>query len=478
MKLKKIAASLMAALMVLSLAACGGNNGSGSSQEASEESKAASETTEGSAASEEGKPFAGQTLKVAGLDGGYGTDGWKAVIAGFEELTGAKVEYQFEKNIAEVIRPQIAAGEGPDVIYNSIGGVGGLTETMIKEEMLLDISDVFEMTVPGETVKVGDKLIGGFLDTYNTKPYGDGKVYLAPLFYSPTGLWYNKAMFKENGGKYELPTTFDQMLALGEQARADGVSLLTYPTAGYFDGFTYALINEVGGTVLFNKLMNYDVEAWKSEATPVFEIIGKLGAYLEPNTVAQANGEGFTKNQFAVMQNKALFMPNGNWIVGEMADALSKGGEGAEMAEGFEWGYMALPAVSEGGDRYAYTFFEQCFVSKDAKNADLAKAFIAYLYSDAAVKAFYENGNALQPVVGAEEQITDPLMKAVYGVYATGAKPAMGGFAAAPAVEGVVMSDALFTAIDSVMSGAKTAAEWQQGVVDAAQALYNAVQAQ
>ena len=47
-------------------------------------------------------------------------------------------------------------------------------------------------------------------------------------------------------------------------------------------------------------------------------------------------------------------MPNGNWIIGEMAEA--------PRADGFEWGMMALPAVEDGGDRYSYTFFEQAWV--------------------------------------------------------------------------------------------------------------------
>ena len=36
-------------------------------------------------------------------------------------------------------------------------------------------------------------------------------------------------------------------------------------------------------------------------------------------------------------------MPNGTWIVGEMAEA--------PRADGFEWGMTALPAVKAGGDQ-------------------------------------------------------------------------------------------------------------------------------
>lgn len=445
MKLRKLLAILLILVLALGLIACGPDK---------------KKTDDG---------FSGKTLKFAGLDGGYGTAGWEAVIEGFEALTGATVEATFEKNIAEVIRPQISAGTPPDVIYMSIGGEGALTETMIKEEIIMDLTDVLEMKIPGEDVTVASKIIPGFTDTNNTNPYGDGKTYLAPLFFTPTGLWYNRAMFSEDGGKYNLPTNFEEFFELGEQAKQDGISLFTYPTAGYFDTFSFGLFHEIGGTELFDKLMNYDVDAWTNEVDSYFENIGKLKDYLEPNTVSQANLEGFTKNQLAVMENKALFMPNGSWIVSEMEDALAS----ESVAEDFKWGFMALPAMEAEGDRYATSFFEQCFIPTDTEEPELAKEFIAYLYSDEAVKTFAEHGQ-IQPVTDVDQFFTDEDMKHVYGIYNEDVKVAMGGFAAPPSVEGVSVSEALFDAVDSVMSGQITVDEWKDGVVTAVTAFSEA----
>lgn len=416
----------------------------------------------------EDKPFEGQTLRLAGLDGGYGTDGWKAVIKGFEKMTGATVEATFEKKIYDVIRPEIQAGNAPDIIYNSIGQETGLTETMIKEDMLLDLTDVLDMQVPGEEKTVKDKLIAGFTDTAMTNPYGDGKTYLAPLFYSPTGLFYNKALFGKDG-KYELPATMEDFLALGESAKEDGIALFTYPTAGYMDSFIPSLLNEVGGPELYSKLMSYDVDAWKEEATPMFETLGKILAYIHPSTVANANGDAFTQNQLYIMTNEALFMPNGTWVVDEMSDAKD------QAAEGFEWGFMPLPAMEKDGDRYAFTFFEQAFVSKDTEVAELAKTFIAYLYSDEAAKAFIENKGGVQPILGAEEFLKDEDQKLFYSIYEDGAKAAMGGFQSVESsVEGVSVTDALYQAVDSVANGELSVEDWQAGVVDAVQQIADA----
>lgn len=480
MNKNKFLALFLALIMVFSLVACGG----GKNKETQKETKKESTETKKDAENDSSK-FKGKTLKFAGFNGGYGDGAWKAVIKKFEEKTGAKVEATIEKNIDEVIRPQILANNIPDVMYYSIGAKSGFTETLIKEKALMDITDMLNQKVLGEEKTVKEKILPGFLDTFMTNPYGDGKTYLAPLFYSPTGLWYNASLFKENGGKYDLPKTFDEFFKLGETAKADGKSLFTYPTTGYFDGFTYALINEVGGPDLFNKLMNYDVDAWKKDAKPVFETIGKIKPYLEPNTVAQANNEGFTKNQQSVIDGKALFMPNGTWIVGEMAKSTP---------ENFKWGFMALPELKSEHGRYAYTFFEQAFIFKKAAEPELAKAFVSYLYSDEAAKLFaatyptkevdekgvekeVSKGGAIQPITGAADLVKDDFMKNVYKVYESGVKPALGSFAASPAVEGKSTGE-LFQNVDSVMNGSKTVEQWHNDFVETIKAIKEAIDKQ
>lgn len=454
--LKKGLVALMAAFVLTSCSGKDTKDNNASNKDTSNEKVTKNEK------SNEDKAFSGKTLTIAGLDGGYGTEGWKKVIAEFEEETGAKVEAKFEKNIAEVIRPEIQAGNSPDFIYHSVGTESALTETMIKENMVEEITDVLDKKVPGEEKTVKEKIIPGFTETAVTNPYGDGKTYLAPLFYSPTGLWYNKSMFKDGGGKYELPKTMDEFIKLGEEAKKDGIALFTYPTTGYFDTFTFAMLYDIGGQDLFDKLMKYDPEAWKNEATPYFETTGKILKYINKDTVAQANNESFTKNQLQVMKNESLFMPNGTWIVEEMKDA--KG-----VADKFEWGLMPLPSMGKDGERYAYSFFEQCFIPKDAKEKELAKEFIAFLYSDKVAKIFAENGGAVQPIEGAEEMLTDEVQKSYYSVYEDGIKPALGGWTAAPSVEGVDMTKTLFEAINSVANADKSVEDWQKDVVEAAE---------
>lgn len=432
------------ALAVLALGACG---------EGKSSDKGASESSDGK-----------EVVKVAALESAYGADMWEAIKEAYEaQNPNVTLELTIDKKLEDVISPNMKAGNYPDVILLATGREAGLTETFIKDKNLEDLTDVLSMTVPGEDKKVSDKLIPGFTDTLATNPYNDGKTYLAPMFYSPTGLFYNSALLEEKG--WDVPQTWADMWTLGDKAKAEGISLFTYPTTGYMDSFMYSLLSATGGSEFFNEAMSYEKGAWSSkEATEAFDIVGKLAEYTAPTTVANANDQDFTKNQQMILDNKTIFMPNGTWVPEEMKDA--------PRADGFTWGMTALPAESSGGDRYSYTFFEQIWMPSGAEHKESGKDFIAYLYSDEAADIFMEAG-AIQPIQGMSDKLTGD-NKLFYSIYDDGAKAVMGGFANAASVEGVSIRDSLFETINSVVSGDKTVKEWQDNVVDAADKLREA----
>ncbi|WP_455662742.1 carbohydrate ABC transporter substrate-binding protein [Pradoshia sp.] len=416
-------------------------------------------------ASDDSKASGKQTIHVAALESAYSNEMWTKLKDAYEKANpDITVELTVDKNLEDTISPNMKAGTYPDVVMLATGRKLALTETLIKDKALEDLTDVLDMNVYGENTKVKDKLVPGFTETLATNPYNDGKTYMAPMFYSPTGLFYNANLFEEKGWK--VPETWDEMWDLGEKAKKEDIALFTYPTTGYFDAFFYSLLLEVGGPDFYNKAMTYEDNIWESpEAKEAFEIVGKLAEYTEPTTVANANDKDFTKNQQLILDNKALFMPNGTWVVGEMAEA--------PRADGFEWGMTALPAVEENGDRYAFTFFEQIWVPAAAKNKDAAKEFITYVYSDEAAAIFAESG-AVQPIEGISSQLSDD-NKLFYSIYDNGAKAGMGGFAATDAVEGVSMASTLFGTIDSIVSGDKTVSEWQKSVEEASDQLRKAM---
>ena len=452
---KKILCTMMSMVMAASLfAGCG--TGTGTETSASDNSKTEETGTEAAEQPTSDNPYAayaGTTISVAAIETGYGSQMWQEVTDAFTEETGIQVELTTDKKLEDVIGPSMQGGEYPDVIHLATGREAALTEQFIKGNM---ITDVLSMKVPGEDKLVSEKIAGGFTDTSLTNPYGDGKTYLAPMFYSPCGLFYNAGLLEEKG--WDVPTTWDEMWELGDKAKEEGIYLFTYPTTGYFDAFFYALMYAAGGSEFFDKATNYEEGIWETpEAQTCFDIVAKLAEYTNPITPAQANDQDFTQNQQLVLDNKAIFMPNGTWIVGEMADA--------PRADGFKWGMTALPAVKAGGDSYSYTWFEQAWIPSGAEHQDAAKLFISYLYSDKACEIFAKAG-AIQPVLGIADKLEgDNVM--FYSIYDNGAKAAMGNFASFEAIPGIEVRTVFFDPVNSLVSGDMTEQEWIDGIISA-----------
>ena len=444
--MKKFFSLLLTLALVLSLAACGGGNG-GSDAGTTTPPPADSGDTQTPPPAED------VTITVAALASGYEEaypGMWQEVCDAFTAETGVKVNLICDKNLEDVIGPSMQGGDFPDVIHLATGREKGLTEQFIKDRNIAELTDVLSMTIPGESVKVSDKIVGGFTDTSVTNPYGDGVTYLAPMFYSPCGLFYNAGLFEEKG--WTVPATWDEMWELAEKAQAEGSYLFTYPTTGYFYAFLYALMYSVGGPDFFNKATTYAEGIWDTpEAQQCFDIIAKLASYTNPVTPAQANDQDFTQNQQLVLDNKALFMPNGTWIVGEMAEA--------PRAEGFQWGMTALPATKAGGNGASYCWLEQAWIPAAAPNLDAAKQFVAFLYSDAAC-AIFAKGGAVQPVPG----LTDNLEgdnKMFYAIYDNGADAAMGNFAAYNAVAGLgTVREVFLDPVNGLVNGSVTVDQW------------------
>ena len=181
--MKKIIALVLALVMVMALAACGNDAPETTAPVAGNETTpVAPETT---------APAEAVTIKVAAIETAYGSQVWADVAAAFEAATGIKVELTTDKNLEDILQGPMQNGEYPDVVHLALGRPAGLTEQLVKANALHDLTNMLATTIPGESTTPAEKIIPGFTATSATNPYGDGKTYMAPMFYSPCGLFYN-----------------------------------------------------------------------------------------------------------------------------------------------------------------------------------------------------------------------------------------------------------------------------------------------
>ena len=126
----------------------------------------------------------------------------------FERCTGATIEYEGSREFEAQLPVRLQAGNPPDIAYIP---QPGLLQTLVR-----DFPDAF--------VPVGE-LAESYVDQYYDpawKDYGsvDGTYYATPLGANVKSfVWYSPSAFADAG--YEIPETWDDLIALSDQIVAD-----------------------------------------------------------------------------------------------------------------------------------------------------------------------------------------------------------------------------------------------------------------
>lgn len=386
-------------------------------------------------------------LEIAVFEGGYGRAYWDAAAKAFEAANpGVTVNVTANPEIGDIIRPNILAGNPPDFIYMSTSNNSGVAQALIKDRALADISDVIG--------SIEDRFLPGFIDNPLCRPYGDGKTYLAPMYYSAMGLWYNKNLFETNG--LETPVTWDDFFALGEKAKDMGRALYTYQGIypSYNESMIYPAIAAATGIAGFSRCTDYEAGAWDDPS--IRKVLGNIAqiaarGYLMEGTVALDH----TQAQSEWLLGKALFHPNGAWVEGEMADAPRE--------EGFEFGFTAPPVLDENAARYVFSTLEEVYIPAAAKNIELAKKFLAFQYTDEAIALNAELAKGVPPVKGAADFLKGSVSPATYEsyqIFTKGYRPLLGQPFGVVADTPLVPRDEFFNQLGDIMTGKRTVEQW------------------
>ena len=314
------------------------------------------------------------TVEAVIFKGGYGIAYAEFAGKQAEKLqTGSTFKVDPATKLAQTLQPRFVAGNPPDVIDNS--GEGLIAINTIRDQ-LAELTDVveaknYEGTVIKDTLYPGVTEPGTF----------DGKFVQLNYVLTVYALWYSAALFEQEG--WTVPKTYEEMLALGSEAKGKGKFLLGWglEAATYYQTMAISSAIKQGGDEVRLALENLKPDCWSlSPVQDVFTGMKKIidAGYVKPGGA----GTKFTAAQ-AQWSNAGDFIlyPTGSWIENEMKDQTKKGFQMTGAPEPVVSSESALPweaLHSTAGEGY--------IVPSQGKNVAGGKEFLrAMLSKEAAV---------------------------------------------------------------------------------------------
>lgn len=405
------------------------------------------------------KVFKNKTLDFYMFQGGWGKTFEEQVVKNFEKAYGVKVNLVASPKIGNTLRTRMVAGKTPDVILFNWNDAAGINEALQKERAFLDLTPMLNEKALDSSSKLKDLFLPGFLDSTKCAPYQDGKTYLLPLFYSPTGLMSNKTYMDKNS--YKAPKTWDEFFKLGDAVKKDGRALFTYQGIypGYLEELIWPAIAGAVGAQGVEKIFSYQAGSFKNATVKKvlanIQNIAKNG-YLMEGTVAMNH----TQTQTAMMMGKAAFITNGTWMDGEMKDSPRE--------DGFKFQLSAPPALSATDKQYSFTSIETVYIPAAAKNPELAKEFLKFLFTKDSQKLAAQTVKAVEPIKGSLELNKTILPETTLGYYSmfdNGVLPLLSTWKALPVSSKINMNDEVFNKpMTKIMNDQMTVDQWMDDV--------------
>ena len=127
----------------------------------------------------------------------------------YQECTGATVEYEGSKEFEAQLPVRLQSGNAPDIAY--------IPQPGLLQRLVADYPDA---------VQPAPEQVQANVEEYYTQAWADYGSVDGTLYASPLGanvksfVWYSPTMFKDAG--YEVPTTWDELIALSDKIVADG----------------------------------------------------------------------------------------------------------------------------------------------------------------------------------------------------------------------------------------------------------------
>ena len=351
MKLKKAAALLLSAAMVLGLAACGGNTDTKDTKAADSNKKAESEATDNNSASD-GEEVTINFYAWSDEEGIF----TKLANNYMEDHPNVKINMQFTPSDDYNTKLMTAFGGGGEIDCFAVSSPPTLAQFQAKGSvMALD-----------DLIKENNTDTSGYEGTLESIAI-DGKTYALPYKTSSWVVYYNKDLFDQAGVAYlEGDWTWEDyydvagQLTSGEGADKIYGSLNFQPTSMWWR----VPANSKGST---NPLDDTQLHDWM-EAAEYCKSLSDAGYQPLYEDMASESGADYTGN---FLQGKYAMFYTGDWAV-EMLNTAIANGDG-------DVNYDIAPLPHWEGEEAATPGAPGLMmVANNAKNPEVAYDFISY----------------------------------------------------------------------------------------------------
>ncbi len=279
-------------------------------------------------------------------------DALNKALEPFEKESGIDVKYTPSTDFTTEINTRVQGGNPPDV---ALFPQPGLVLDFAEGGDAIPLNDLIELDPIEET------LIPGFLDAASD---GDGNVYAVPMRMAVKSLvWYPKKAWEEAG--YEIPETWDDMLALSEQMVSDGETPWCIgaesgsDTGWVFTDWVEESMLRTAGPETYDQWYKHEIpfdDPAVVEAGNLFgDIMFEDGWVLGGTDAALTTAFGDVDDPMWEAEPGCWMMRNGNFITGFFPDDIQANLDeeaGVFVLPPPAWGYEGTPILG-GGDSAA-----------------------------------------------------------------------------------------------------------------------------
>lgn len=330
-----------AAALALVLAACGGADDLGGGGGGGGGGGDDDATTEADCADfEEYGTFEGETVTFFTSIREVEADQLQDSFEQFTECTGIEVTHNGSGEFEQQLVVQAEGGNAPDLAAIP---QPGLLQRMVADGHVKPAPDAVEA-----------KVDEGWTEDWKTYGTVDGEFYAAPLMSNVKSfVWYSPTAFEENG--YEVPTTWDELMALTEQIATDHGSDTVKPwCAGIESGgatgwpatdWIEDMVLRTGGGDVYDQWVNHEIPFNDPE---IAEAVDLAGAILKDDNYVNG-GIGDSRSIATTSFNDGgLPIIEGNCFLHRQANFYeAQWPEGTDVSENGDVFAFYLPSIEE-----------------------------------------------------------------------------------------------------------------------------------